>query len=317
MIEHEIIHTSNVSKRIFNIVQDLAEFLLLFIKILMELIYSAVDKIFPKNFKDICNEVVLITGTGHGIGRELALHYTAFGSTVICVDINQKNNEETVNKAKRLSKGAVHSYTCDVSNRDDVLALANKVKTDIGPITVLVNNVGIMPTHPLDKHTPEEIRRVFDINVFSQFWTLEAFLPQMKEESRGHIICMSSIAGVVGLANLVPYCATKFAVRGMMEALHEELRDGPYKNLIKTTTIYPYMTNTGLCKRPKVKFPSVLGLLDPKEVAKHIIDAHRMNVLETTIPTSLLHINNWSRLLPSNCGIMLKDFIDSGVESDL
>ena len=61
----------------------------------------------------------------------------------------------------------------------------------------------------------------------------------------------------------------------------------------------------------------MLGLLDPKEVAKHIVEAHRSNVNETTIPGSLLHVNNWCRLLPLRCGLLLKDYIDSGVESDL
>lgn len=113
------------------------------------------------------------------------------------------------------------------------MALAERVKDQVGPISVLVNNVGIMPTHPLPQQSAEEIQRVFDVNVFSQFWTIQAFLDQMKEQRRGHIICLSSIAGLVGLANLVPYCATKYAVRGMMEALHEELREGPYKDLVR------------------------------------------------------------------------------------
>lgn len=113
------------------------------------------------------------------------------------------------------------------------MALAERVKDEVGPVSVLVNNVGIMPTHPLPQQSAEEIQRVFDVNVFSQFWTIQAFLDQMKEQGRGHIICLSSIAGLVGLANLVPYCATKYAVRGMMEALHEELREGPYKDLVR------------------------------------------------------------------------------------
>lgn len=113
------------------------------------------------------------------------------------------------------------------------MALAERVKDQVGPVSVLVNNVGIMPTHPLPQQSAEEIQRVFDVNVFSQFWTIQAFLDQMKEQGRGHIICLSSIAGLVGLANLVPYCATKYAVRGMMEALHEELREGPYKDLVR------------------------------------------------------------------------------------
>ncbi|XP_067626176.1 epidermal retinol dehydrogenase 2 isoform X2 [Eurosta solidaginis] len=300
-----------------DIAQDVCEFFVVFIKILLELFLRIFDKMMTKKLKDISGEIVLITGAGHGIGRELALHYTAFGSVVICVDINEKNNEETVKKAKRLMQTSVHAYTCDVSDREAVLKLAVKVESEVGRISVLVNNVGIMPTHPLEQHTAKEIKRVFDINVLSHFWALEAFLPHMKQQGRGHIICISSIAGIVGLTNLVPYCATKYAVRGMMEALHEELRDGPYKNLIKLTVVYPYMTNTGLCKRPKVKFPSMLGLLDPKEVARQIVLAHRSSVNEITIPSSLLHINNWCRLLPLRCGLLLKDYIDSGVESDL
>ncbi|KAM8717131.1 hypothetical protein ACLKA7_003924 [Drosophila subpalustris] len=317
MIEREIIHTTTASKRIFAVIQDLTQFLVMFGRVLLELVIILAQSFVPKKQKDISKDVVLITGTGHGIGRELALHYASWGSTVVCVDINEQNNMETVQKVKSLNCGAVHSFSCDVSKREQVLALAERVLAEVGPVTVLVNNVGIMPTHPLPQQSAEEIQRVFDVNVFSQFWTIQAFLGQMKEQGRGHIICLSSIAGLVGLSNLVPYCATKYAVRGLMEALHEELREGPYKDLIKVTTIFPYMTNTGLCKYPKVKFPSILGLLDPKEVAKRIVEAHRADCVEVTIPRCLLHINNWTRLLPSKCGIMLKDYIDSGVESDL
>lgn len=119
-----------------------------------------------------------------------------------------------------------------MSKRDEVMALADRVKAEVGPISVLVNNVGIMPTHPILQQSAEEIQRVFDVNVFSQFWTIQAFLGHMQEKNRGHIICLSSIAGLVGIANLVPYCATKFAVRGLMESLHAELREGPYRDRV-------------------------------------------------------------------------------------
>ncbi|KAH8377457.1 hypothetical protein KR093_005592, partial [Drosophila rubida] len=309
--------TTTASKRLFAVLQDLLQFFVLFARVLLELLVILVQSFLPKKQKDISGEVVLITGTGHGIGRELALHYASWGCTVVCVDINEQNNLETVQQIKNLNRGAVHSFSCDVSKREQVLDLADRVLAEVGPVSVLVNNVGIMPTHPLPQQSAEEIKRVFDVNVFSQFWTIQAFLGQMKDLGRGHIVCLSSIAGLIGLSNLVPYCATKYALRGLMEALHEELREGPYKDLIKTTTIFPYMTNTGLCKNPKVKFPSLLGLLDPKEVARQIVVAHRADCLETTIPSTLLYINNWTRLLPSKCGIMLKDYIDSGVESDL
>ena len=82
-----------------------------------------------------------------------------------------------------------------------------------------------MPTHPLHQQTESEIRKTFDINVFAQFWILQAFLPHLYAKKRGHIVSLVSVAGLVGLTNLVPYCASKFAVRGLMESLHEELRE--------------------------------------------------------------------------------------------
>lgn len=90
-----------------------------------------------------------------------------------------------------------------------------------------------------------------------------------------------------------------------------------YCGQINLTIIYPYMTNTGLCKKPIVKFPSILGLLDPKEVARNIVRAHRANTLETAIPSTLLSINNFCRIIPFKCALLLRDYIGGGVESDL
>lgn len=75
----------------------------------------------------------------------------------------------------------------------------------------------------------------------------------MMEKNRGHVVGISSMAGVVGLPNLVPYCASKFAVRGLMEALAEELREDARNSQIKFTSIFPFMVDTGLCKKPKIK----------------------------------------------------------------
>jgi short-subunit dehydrogenase len=102
---------------------------------------------------------------------------------------------------------------------------------------VLINNAGIMPQHEMLKHTEAEIRKVFEINTVAHCWMFQAFLPKMIEKNHGHIVALSSMAGLVGFKNLVPYCGSKFAVRGMMEAMAEELRlysDGKSKvgNLI-------------------------------------------------------------------------------------
>lgn len=111
-----------------------------------------------------------------------------------------------------------------MTNRDDVLELAKKILNDVGHVSVIVNNAGIMPSHSILNHNGQEIRKLFDVNILAHVWVLQAFLPHMLSKRRGHIVAISSMAGICGLTNLVPYCATKFAVRGLMEALFEELR---------------------------------------------------------------------------------------------
>ncbi|RZC36854.1 epidermal retinol dehydrogenase 2 [Asbolus verrucosus] len=205
---------------------------------------------------------------------------------------------------------------CDVSNRDNVFEVAKKVQQDVGDVTILINNAGIMPTHPLLDQTKEEIERVFSINVLAHCWTIQAFLPAMKTNNHGHIVALSSCAGLFGLENLVPYCGSKFAVRGMMEALGEELRmDKDCK--IKTTCVCPYMVDTGLCKKPKVKFEKLMPLLKPRSVAKSIMRAQQTNKKIVSLPGYILHLNNYVRLLPIRASMFVKDFINSGVESDL
>lgn len=190
-----------------------------------ELVFSIMNFFIRKDLKDVSGEVVFITGAGHGIGRELSLKYAEQGSEVICVDINEEANVETVTLANKLKKGRAYSYICDVTDRDAVLETAKSIRAQVGHVSVVVNNAGIMPCHPLDRTTHEEIRKMFEVNTLSHFWIFEAFLPYMKEKNRGHLISISSIAGMIGSSNVVPYSATKFAVRGMMEALFEELRE--------------------------------------------------------------------------------------------
>nr|CAD7570469.1 unnamed protein product [Timema californicum] len=194
-----------------------------------------------------------ITGTGHGIGKELALQFAMLGSTVVCWDINEDNNKKTVDELVHLGYKA-HAYNCDVSSREQVFKIAREVKEKVGDVTVVVNNAGIMPCHPFMAHNSQEIQRIFDINVMAHFWMLEAFLPSMINKNHGHFVALSSMAGLMGIANLVPYCASKYAVRGLMEAMAEELREGNHQLDVKFTTICPFIVDTGLCKKPRTRY---------------------------------------------------------------
>ncbi|GBP38693.1 hypothetical protein EVAR_22341_1 [Eumeta japonica] len=137
----------------------------------------------------------------------------------------------------------------------------------------------------------------------------------MMERNHGHIVGMSSMAGMLGLRNLVPYCASKFAVRGMLESLHEELREDP-RNFsgIRMTCVCPYIVDTGLCKNPKIKFPSLMRIVSAGEAADRIVDAVRRGHVEITIPSSLYYVNKVCRAMPYRVPFHLKDFLDSGLE---
>ncbi|XP_013183981.1 17-beta-hydroxysteroid dehydrogenase 13 [Amyelois transitella] len=305
-----------IAMKIYQITSLVFEVFILYLKMTCTWIYSYYQLFVPPEPKSVKGEIILITGAGHGMGRETALRFARLGGILVCVDINPTGNQTTVDMIKE-EKGQAYRYECDVTNREAVLALGERVRREVGDVTMLINNAGIMPCKALRDTSEKEIRALFEVNIIAHFWLLQTFLPAMMERNHGHIVAMSSMAGVMGLRNLVPYCATKFAVRGMMEALHEELREDirDYSG-IKLTVICPYIVDTGLCKNPKIKFPSLLKIVTPDKAADDIVDAVRRNYYEITIPSSLYYINLFCRAMPRAVPLHLKDFLDSGLEAE-
>lgn len=306
-----------IAMKVYNGFSLALEILVLYIKMTLTWFHCLYQFFVPPEPKSVKGEIILITGAGHGMGRETALRFGKLGGIIVCVDINPTGNQETVDMITE-QKGKAHRYECDVTDREAIAVLAEKIRREVGEVTMLVNNAGIMPCKPLLQTSEKEIRTSFEVNIIAHLWLLQTFLPSMMERNHGHIVAMSSMAGVVGLRNLVPYCATKFAVRGLMEALHEELREDKTKDYsgIKFTVICPYIVDTGLCKNPKVKFPTLMKILTPQEASDQIVDAVRRNYNEITIPSSLYYINLICRVFPKQVPLYLKDFLDSGLEAD-
>ncbi|XP_038105494.1 17-beta-hydroxysteroid dehydrogenase 13 isoform X3 [Culex quinquefasciatus] len=307
---------ANPGVQLYNVLLILVDLAVFWIKAAVNIVMSIVHLVVPPEPEDVSRDVVLITGAGHGMGKCLALQYAALGSTVVCADINEKSNAETVAEVKRLG-GTAFGFGLDVTNRQQIIDVTKQIKEKVGVVTILVNNAGIMPTHPLLQQTEAEIRKTFEINVMAHFWLIQSLLPDMIAKNRGRIVALSSIAGLVGFKNLVPYCGTKYAVRGIMESLSEELRADPRKPDVRFTSIYPYMVDTGLCKRPHTRFPSMMKMVKPEEAAAAIIDAQRRGLVEASIPKYLLYLNTFMRNFPLKNGQLLGDFLDTGLNSDL
>lgn len=132
----------------------------------------------------------------------------------------------------------------DVANYDEVRELYRRVERDVGPVDILVNNAGILPFLSSNEKNPSEIRRLMDVNVMSGFWTVEQFLPSMIRRGRGHIVAIASASSYAPVGFMKTYVTSKYAVRGYMEALDEELYLIGQAEAVKTTTVFPFVINT-------------------------------------------------------------------------
>lgn len=257
-------------------------------------IVEAVIRIFvPVKKKSLAGKLVLITGAGHGIGRQLALHFHAVGARLVLWDINKERVQNVVSEIQE-NGGTATSYVCDVSKIDDIKASADKVRREVGDIDVLVNNAGILHGGSILALTEEDIRKTFDINILAYFWTCRQFLPQMINKNSGHIVNVASMAAKRGVAYLTDYAATKHAVEGFTEALMDEMRREGYDG-IHFTCVYPMFVDTGMTKFAHDRLSKILG---PEEVASAVIDAVQRNQTTCYIPSNLDMFVRIGNLLP-------------------
>ncbi|XP_042238208.1 epidermal retinol dehydrogenase 2-like isoform X2 [Homarus americanus] len=271
--------------------------------------------LFPPPMKSVTGEIILVTGAGHGIGRELGLQFARMGAKVVCLDINEANNTKTVTDIKR-EGGNAWGYKCDVSSQEEVQEVSRKIRQEAGEVTILVNNAAIMPCKPFIKHTSGDIKNIFNVNLFAHFWTLQEWLPSFLAAGRGHVVAVSSIAGLMATSNIVPYCSSKYAVKGLMDGMTEELRYGGRNPNIKFTCVHPFIIDTGLTKKPRIRFPSFNPITTPETCAAKIIEGVCREEEVVCIPSRDYYGHIIMGLLPREVRKAFLDFMDTGVDED-
>ncbi len=168
-------------------------------------------------------KVALVTGASQGIGRAIALRLAADGADIALVDLKVEKLPAVAAEIRAKGRKATE-ITADVSDRDAMFAAVERAERDLGGFDVMVNNAGIAQVQAIADATPEEVERIFRINVFGVLWGIQAAAKKLQERKRkGKIINASSIAGHDGFALLGVYSATKFAVRGITQAAAREL----------------------------------------------------------------------------------------------
>lgn len=184
---------------------------------------------------NIQNKVIIITGASSGLGEETAHHLAAKGAKLVLAARRLDRLEKLVNEIKTRGGEAVAVQT-DVSRQADVENAAQQALSRFGRIDVLVNNAGIMPMAPLAKCRVDEWDKMIDVNIKGVLYGIAAVLPTMQAQKSGHIINLSSVAGLKVSAGVgTVYSATKFAVRTISEGLREEVAP----DNIRVTTLYP------------------------------------------------------------------------------
>ncbi|XP_055928960.1 short-chain dehydrogenase/reductase family 16C member 6-like isoform X1 [Argiope bruennichi] len=252
--------------------------------------------------KDISGELVLVTGAGSGLGRSTALKFAEKGCNLVLWDISTKGNEETA--AMIREKGVkAYTYEVDVTSSEAVYEVAAKVKKDAGIVTIVVNNAGIVAGKSILDLEEKSIRKVFDVNVLAHFWVIKAFLPDMLEKDHGHLVTISSLAGLGGSARLTDYCASKFAAHGLMDALQVELHAEGRKN-IHTTVICPFFINTGMFNGATTR---IFSNLEPDFVAEEVITSVMCNKSLVLIPRFFHILYQLKILMPARSVLALHD----------
>ncbi|XP_019381877.1 PREDICTED: estradiol 17-beta-dehydrogenase 11-like isoform X1 [Gavialis gangeticus] len=256
--------------------------------------------LLPSRPKSVQGETVLVTGAGHGLGRATALEFAQRCCCLVLWDVNQHGIEETAAECKRLG-ATVHTFVVDCSKREEIYRAAEKVKKEIGDISILVNNAGVITPADLLSTQDHQIEQTFAVNILAHFWTTKAFLPTMMKNNHGHIVTVSSAAGHMPASFMLSYwlfvisfSSSKFAAVGFHKALTQEL-SALGKDGIKTTCLCPIFINTGFVKNPKMR---LMPILEPDMVAKKLLEGILINQKMIFVPSSLNIFLFMEKILP-------------------
>lgn len=211
-------------------------------------------------------QIIIVTGASKGIGRATALRLLRDGAAVTAVARSRPALQGLRREARSLP-GSLHVSPGDVRRTETAERVVQETISRFGTVNVLVNNVGVEVVKQLAETTDREYDTILDSNLRSVFLFCRAVLPEMRRLQNGLIVNVASTAGLRGIAEDAVYCASKWGVIGLSEALDEEVRaDG-----IRVTTICPGTVDTDLALSwSPADDPYRKHFLTPSDVAEAI-----------------------------------------------
>jgi NADP-dependent 3-hydroxy acid dehydrogenase YdfG len=225
----------------------------------------------------IQNKVIVVTGGGNGMGREIVLKLLAKGASVAAVDINESALQEIVKLAGD-HKENLASFALNIADKAAVEALPAKILARFGTVDGLINNAGIIqPFVRLNDLKFEAIDRVLDVNFYGTLYMIKAFLPELLKRPVAHVVNVSSMGGFLPVPGQTVYGASKAAVKLLTEGLYAELLN----TNVKVTLVYPGAIGTNIAANSGVRInisaddqkASTAKPLAPDKAAEIIVEA--------------------------------------------
>ncbi|KAF2744489.1 dehydrogenase/reductase SDR family member 8 precursor [Sporormia fimetaria CBS 119925] len=184
-------------------------------------------------------EVAVVTGGCSGIGLLIVKGLWKRGVKVAVLDIQPL-------PPTLQGTGTIHFFQCDIIDPNAVSQTAEDIRAKLGAPSILVNNAGIAAAHSILDTSNEYLRKIFDVNLLSNWYTVKEFLPDMISKNKGHVVTIASTASYIGVGGMVDYTSTKAGVLAFHEGLNQELKFKYNAPNVLTTSIHPNWVRTPL-----------------------------------------------------------------------
>jgi NAD(P)-dependent dehydrogenase (short-subunit alcohol dehydrogenase family) len=253
-------------------------------------------------------KVVVITGAGSGIGRELALNAASKGAHLALSDKDEVGLLETAERARTSMAREVRVDKLDVRDREAMGRYASSVREDLGRVNVIVNNAGVALHGEFEEMTYEQFEWVMDVNFWGVVHGTKEFLPHLIESGDGHVVNISSLFGLLGMPGQTAYNASKFGVRGLTEALRQEMLIA--RHPVQVSCVHPGGIKTAIARNARTTdshdqaqmaqfFDSRLARTTAEQAARIIVDGVLANKPRIVVGTDAKALDLWVRAVGS------------------
>jgi len=211
--------------------------------------------------KIVKGQKVFITGAGSGIGRSTALAMAGLGARLFLTDINGQGLEETIAMISKNGGQVCGSKVVDVRSYEQVKAFAEQIQQGFGPMDMVMNIAGIALFALVEDMTHEHWKKVIEVDLWGPIHVIESLVPEMVRAQSGHLVNVSSLAGLIGLPWHAAYSASKAGLLRLSEVLRQDLK----QHKIGVTVVCP-----GAVETPLKQSVEILGVDLEREDVKEV-----------------------------------------------